>query len=195
MESYEVIQPPFSLDFKNMKKKERDNYYKWYMDIFSGRLDLLIHYVKNSFECDNWKADYSPESLVLLGQWFYDMVEVRDRSKQEIEGIHSHSPEWFNNVEVNSWELTNKTFSIAFDIGLYLAKVFLSNNPTLRWDHHNAGRKDHINFGQPVISGFNHGMEFNPTHIVITIAYGIADQNGNSNELKEVYETWLEMYM
>lgn len=194
MKDYILIEPPVSLDFTNMKKKEREDYYNWYLEIMPERLNSLINVIKSTKKYKDWNPDYSPNSLKLLGQWFNENVKIRKQTKIETEEIYNNAPDWFKAVDVDDWELTNMTFSIAFDIGMYLANVFLKNHSSLIWKHHNTGRKDHEDYGQPVISGFNKKMQFNPTRISVTAAYGFADNTREDNELKRIYDIWLKMY-
>ncbi|OHD72646.1 MAG: hypothetical protein A2355_15975 [Spirochaetes bacterium RIFOXYB1_FULL_32_8] len=192
MKEYEIIQPPFTtLCFKEMSKEDLKKYYKWYLDIMPKRLNLLIDVVKSFKDYESWKSDYSPESLEKLGQWFYENVETRKRTGEEKDDIYSKSPDWFKTVEIQDWELTNKTFSLSIDIGMYLANVFLKNNYSLKWDHFTKGKKIDIDYGQPVLIGFGSDT-FNPTHISITLAYGLARKNKTGNRLKELYDTWIK---
>jgi len=174
-----------------MSKEDLIKYYTWYLDIMPERLNILVNVVKASKGYENWKPDYSPESLEKLGQWFYENVENRKRTDEEKVEIYNRAPDWFRSVQIQDTELTNKTFSLAIDIGMYLANVFLKNNNSLKWEHFTNGKKIDIDYGQPVLIGFGSDT-FNPTHITITLAYGIARKNKTGNRLKELYETWIK---
>lgn len=189
MKKYEIISPPFSLDFKNMSKKELQGYYEWYISIIPERLDILTNTVKSTNGHEDWIPDFTPESLDELGQFFFENVETRKKTKKEIKNIYNNAPDWFKNVEVDDWELSDRTFSLAIDIGIYLSQVFIKNHSELSWKHVLKGRKDYISYGQPVLNGFG-SDEFDPTNICITLAYGLARKNKTSKRLRELYDTW-----
>jgi hypothetical protein len=173
-----------------MSKKEREEYYNWYMGIMPERLKDLFKLIKHSKEYDAWLPDYTSKSLEILGQWFSENVQTRKNTKGEIAEIYAKSPGWFKSVEIEDWDLTEASFSLAFDIGLYIGNVFIKNNSELSWFHVNKGRKDYSNYGQPVIDGFKNGGQFNPTRIMIVLAYSLADGTQDGSRLKELYDYW-----
>jgi hypothetical protein len=60
-------------------------------------------------------ADRSPESLERLGDWFAGNVETRTKTGEEIEAIKAKLT---FPIDVPGEQLTNRTFSLAMDIGL-----------------------------------------------------------------------------
>ena len=186
--SYSTIQPPFTLKFREMSKKELKEYFEWFQGILPQRLDELARAVKETPSFEDWKPDFTPVSLDLLGNWFVTQVETRLRTQDEIQEIESRSA---NPIEVPDEELTNRTFSIAMDIGMYLSKVFLTNHPSLRWDQ-TFGNKKSIDYGQPVLTGFG-VAEFNPVHMMVTLAYGLASKKKTGSRLRELYDIWSKM--
>lgn len=186
---YPVIAPPFSLKFKEMTKKELKDYNKWFLAHIVERIAILERIVKCTPGYEDWEADYLPESLYKLGEWFAHQVEKRKLSKEEMKEIYTKFPDRFKLVKIDDWELTNRTFSIAIDIGMYLSQVFLKNIPTLSWQHTTEGSKRWIDYGQPVLAGFGSDV-FNPTRMMITLAHGIASGDWSGNRLKNLYEIW-----
>lgn len=186
--SYATIQPPFTLQFREMSKKELTSYFEWFQGILPQRLEQLINAVKETPGFADWKADFSPASLDLLGRWFAMQVETRPRTLDEVQEIESRSA---YPVEVPDEDLTNRTFSIAMDVGMYLSHVFLTNHPGLRWEQ-TFGNKKAIDYGQPVLTGFG-VAEFNPVHMMVTLAYGVASRKKNGSRLRELYDIWSKM--
>ena len=191
MINYKIIQPPIGFDFQKMTKKELKDYYNWYLEILPERLSVLIKAVNSTKGYEDWKPDYSPESLDNLGQWFFNHVEIRKSTKKEIDDIYNNAPEWFQNVEIQDWDLTNRTFSLAIDIGMYLSQVFLRTYPQLKWNHYITGRKNDIDYGQPVLIKFSCDT-FNPTQISVTLAYGFGDKTQTGNRLRELFDIWVK---
>lgn len=186
--TYTTIQPPFTLKFREMTKKELMEYFAWFQDILPQRLDELATAVKHTPGFEAWQADFTPTSLDLLGEWFAAQVETRPRTQEEIREIQSRSS---FPIEVPGEDLTNRTFSLAMDIGMYLSQVFLKNYSALRWDQQFGNKKD-ADYGQPVLVGF--GMaSFNPVWMLVTLAYGVASKRKTGKSLHELYDIWAKM--
>lgn len=98
-----------------MPKKELRAYFKWFMDQMPIRLIELTHAVQGTPGFENWYPDFTPESLDLLGVWFAQVVETRPRTAQEMEGLRGDSA---FPIEFPTKNLTNRTFSLAMDIGM-----------------------------------------------------------------------------
>jgi hypothetical protein len=186
--SYAIIQPPFTLKFREMSKKELKDYFDWFQKILPQRLDELTKAVREVPGFDGWQPDLSPASLELLGDWFASQVEIRPRTQDEIEEIESRS---VHPIEIPSEELTNRTFSLAMDIGMYLSQVFLTCYPSLRWEQP-FGSKRFVDYGQPVLAGFG-AAPFNPVYMMVTFAYGVASKKKSGKGLREIYDIWSKL--
>jgi hypothetical protein len=189
MFEYPVIAPPFTLKFANMSKKELDDYFEWYLAQIAGRISILKQAVKSTPGYEGWEANCLPESLYQLGEWFANAVETRKRTKEEINETKVGLTWPASELPVSEWELTNKTFSIAVDIGMYLSQVMLKNIPGLKWEHKTEGSKRWIDYGQPVLSGFGEDV-FNPIRMMVTLAYGLVKRTRKGDQLAEIYKVW-----
>jgi hypothetical protein len=183
--AYEIIQPPFTLNFKEMQKAELKNYYSWFMKIMPDRINFLESYIKEQLAYSSWCADFSPDSLLSLGEWFADNVETRNRNKAEIEDICSRST---YPIDIPDQELTNQTFSIAMDVGMYFGQVILKNLSGTKWDQSLKSAKE-ADYGQPVILGFS-AVPLNPVRIVVSLAYGLVSGKQKGERLRGLYNTW-----
>lgn len=175
-----------------MSKSQANEYLLWFTDQIPIRIVELSSLVKSFPEYSNWDPDLQSSSLIPLGKWFFGQVQVRNRSKAEIYKIYAEAVGWFrNNFEIPDWDLTDLTFSLAIDIGMYLGRMIEQNIPFIAWK---LGSKpiSNINYQQPVLVGSGK-VEFNPVHIVTTLAYGIANQTKGPERLKELYEIWANL--
>lgn len=188
---YEIIQPPFTLKFRFMSRVEANNYFNWFMDQIPIRISILERAVQSTLGYEDWRADYTPESLRKLGQWFYEHIETRKRTEEEKVDIYGKAPDWFRNVEMEDWELTNRTFSLAMDIGMYLSQVFVKNIPDLKWVLVEKPKND-SNYQQPVLKG-TEKLVLNPVSIMVTLAYGFARNNKSPGRLRELYDIWAHL--
>jgi len=183
--SYAIIQPPFTLKFREMSNKELKDYFDWFQKVLPQRLDELTRAMRQVSGFDGWQPDLTPASLDLLGDWFASQVGMRSRTHDEVEEIASRS---VYPIEIPGEELTNRTFSLAMDIGMYLSQVFLKNHPGLRWEQP-FGNKKFVDYGQPVLAGFG-AVPFNPVRMLVTFAYGVASKKEGGQGLREIYDIW-----
>jgi hypothetical protein len=157
------------------------------MSIMPERIDELTKAVQTTRGYESWRADYRPESLSPLGDWFSAQVQTRQRTPEEIEEKRTHSKFPF---DVPPVDLTNRTFSLAMDIGMYLSEVFLKNHSDLRWSQP-LGSKNHIDYGQPVLEPFD-SSPFNPVSMMVTLAYGLTKGTKEGSNLRQIYQNWVK---
>lgn len=183
--AYDLLQPPFSLVFSAQSKRDLHIYSEWFHGILPHRLNVLHEAVTQTPSFESWRPDLSPSSLDQLGEWFATQVEVRSRTACELKEIKSRLS---FPIDIPDKELTDRTFSLAIDVGMYLSQVFLKNHPVLRWEQ-KIGAKTHIHYGQPVLSGF--GVHaFNPVHHMTILAYGVVSGKESGRSLRQFYDIW-----
>lgn len=182
---YEIVQPPFSLNFHDMTRKELDAYFRWFIAEIPVRLEKVAQTVRESKGFESWHADETPESLDALGEWFVSQVAMRQRT--ETEGRRIAAKALFQSATPGE-ELTDRTFSLAFDVGIYFSRVLLANWPVLKWSHV-LGNKRSVDYGQPVVVAFSVGP-LNPVQVMVTLAYGIAKETRDGPRLRQLYNYW-----
>lgn len=182
---YTTIQPPFTLKFREMPKKELERYFQWFMEVTPQRVNELAEVVSQTPGFEVWQPDHSPASLDKLGDWFAGQVETRSRTKEEVQAIEIRL---VFPMEIPGEELTNRTFSLAMDIGMYLSQVLLKKYPSLKWEQP-FGNKKFADYGQPLLTGFG-PVSLNPVRIAVTLAYGLASKNKSGKRLRELYDYW-----
>ena len=109
-----------------MSKKELRDYFRWFMEIMPDRIRELTAVVHQTPGFEAWQADKTPSSLDMLGEWLAGQVEERPRTLEEIQEINSRLS---FPIDISEKELTNRTFSLAMDVGMYVSQVFLKNHP------------------------------------------------------------------
>lgn len=185
---YATIQPPFTLKFREMPKKELNRYFQWFMDVLPQRIDELARAVKQTPGFETWQADCTPDSLDRLGEWFAGQVETRSRTKVELQAIKDRL---VFPMDISGEELTNRTFSLAMDVGMYFSQVLLKNYPFLKWEQP-LGNKKFIEYGQPVLVKFGPGP-FNPVGMMVTFAYGLVSRKKTGEGLRNIYNIWSKL--
>src|SRR6218665_1100038 len=183
--NYHIIQPPFSLKFREMPKKELASYFEWFLASIPGRIEVLSNAMRETPGFAEWQPDLTPESLIVLGDWLNLNVNSRPREPAEILEIKEgcNFP-----IEVLHTELSNRSFSLAMDAGMYFGKVLIHMHPSLRW-HQDLARKQFADYGQPVVVPFG-AIGCNPVGILVTLMYGFSQKVQKGCRLREVYEYW-----
>jgi hypothetical protein len=183
--AYATIQPPFTLKFREMSGQELRDYFWWFIDAIPERIEELAKAVKQSPGFEHWQPEETPESLQSLGDWYAVQAETRPRCKEELQAIKAYSDIGLGG---SGSELTNRTFSLALDVGMYLAAVLMGHHRHLKW-HQSFDDKKLADYGQPVLVGFGAGS-LNPVRTLVTLAYSIASKKQSGRRLRELYDHW-----
>lgn len=183
--SYKIIQPPFTLQFREMSKDELRQYFAWFLEVMPVRLNALREAVSATQGFEELVLDGSTQSLKGLGDWFVAAVEVRGRTADEINEIQSRSK---HTITVPDTELSNRTFSIAMDIGMYFARVMLLTHPHLNWEQPLKDKK-FVDYGQPILIGAGR-VPLNPVRLMVILAYGFVSKAQKGSRLAEIFEYW-----
>jgi hypothetical protein len=186
--TYATIQPPFTLAFQEMPKKELNRYFDWFMEVRSQRLNELAEAIKGTPGYEGWQPDGTPASLDSLGKWFVEQANVRARTDEEVKTIEDRLA---FPMDAEGEELTTCTLSLTMDVGMYLSQVFLTNHPSLQW-HQPLGNKKFIDYGQPVLTKFKPGP-LNPVRMVVTLAYGSVSKQKTAEDLRNIYDIWSKL--
>ena len=139
--SYAVINPPFTLKFREMSGHDLKDYRKWFLSVICARCAEPQAAVTASPGFESWTADRSPAFLETVGHWLARQVETRPRAADEIARIKERGT---FDVDVSGQELTTKTFSIAMEVGVYFAETLSGTIPSLNGISRLATRNSRI---------------------------------------------------
>jgi len=184
--AYAIIQPPFTLEFREMSRAELKAYGEWFHRVLLDRVAELAGAVKSAGGFEGWEPDRSVESLDVLGRWFEGRVATRAKTEEELE---EQRAALVFPIDLPTVQLTNETFSLAMDVGMYFACVVLETLPGTRWDQVPSGKRN-AHYGHPVILGFGK-VELDPVHVLVMTAYGVS--RGKPAELRKLCDTWAKM--
>jgi hypothetical protein len=189
--NYQVIQLPVPLRLRELDRTQAKIYNDWFHNQILQRINELTKYIKATPGFENWEGDFTQISLDKLGVWFCQQVTTRKLSEKEIQIIYSKSPDWFNNIKIPDYDISALSVSLSIDIAMYISQVMQKNINGLRWKMVTSP-KSSINYQQPVLYGKGE-MVFNPVHIIITYAYGIAAGERSYTRLRELYDIWVNI--
>jgi hypothetical protein len=186
--NYQTIQPPFTLEFTKMSKKDLTAYDEWFRSQIQARIRALGDAVSATDGFGGWKADRTAESLRLLGDWLTTMIETRHRTEAEIQELARDNP---YPIEIPTETLTNRSYSLAVDTAMYFSEVLLRANPSLRWKQVLDDRRN-ADYGQPILVGRG-PVPLNPLGVALAFAFGLARGSASPGRLRELYDICSEM--
>jgi hypothetical protein len=144
--------------------------------------------VTNDPKYVSWKADFSPESLLQLGEWMVESIQTRPMTVEEIDYIKSTLS---FKVDFAKWTFTDFSLSIIYDVSIYFSTIFTKKYDGITWATGTRKRAD--GFGKPVLNGFGsrYKLYLSPPDIIEVCAMKMARKEPQSSEiLFETFEVW-----
>lgn len=179
---------PVTTAFASMTTKELDAFYEWFMLNKPYCLDDLIQAIWQTPGYEDWRADFSPESLGLLAEWLASqMTKVNRSSKGSTLAEGSAASAAGDTVSI----ISDEERSLTVLVGMYYGEVAVRNNARLTWSQL-KGNKKQADYGQPVISASG-TLPTNPVRVINAFACGLADGSRTSARLRETYDYWMEL--
>lgn len=171
----QVSMPPSSKPFDQMNGSEAEDFFAWHLRELPSRLH-------NMGVILDFELSYTPDSLAEL--W------------EKLIGYHKRC---FNRLHLSRGE-REKFENLLCCAGLYLAEVFVKNNPEISWACNTETQKGDYFYNKPVLIGFSDTsvsppfcMVFEPYHMIHVQAVKIEQARiAKPNDLLELYEKWCE---
>lgn len=185
---YEMMIPPFKYGkFADMKKKETQQYFEWYISQIQNRIEIL----KKHMEKDNFKSilDYSVDSLIPLWEWYEKKIEFVPKDVEEYEREISKYPYWMQS-EISTTQVSFDTLKYGLDISMYFAEIIIKNSKgKIKWGYF-TGPKKRVSVNEPTLLGFKGDMDLNPRLIILNCTRRSGKEKLNTR-LLDVYNTWM----
>lgn len=191
---YSIIQPLFYRPHREMSRTQAKQYFNWFIENIPKRIETLATAIRTSPDGKYkiWQADHTPGSLDTLGQWFQQHVTIRERTSVELQEdarrLGMSLERALQRDYLEEWMLTEETYSIAIDTGIYLGQVFISDIEGVKWELLTRPKKD-VDYQKPVLKGLG-SIPCNPIGLTITLAYGFVRNRKTSSELRRLYDYW-----
>lgn len=176
------------VEFRNMTKKEAQEYFEWYTGQIGSHLETLKSQICR--EVQDMKFDYSPESLIPLWTWYEGKIEVVDKTKEKINEEKKNYPEWMHDY-LGRTELSLDTLRYCLDVALYFAEVIIRNcNGKIYWGYFTKP-KNRMSVNEPTLLGFKGKMDLEPRLVVLNCTRR-SSRGLNPMRLFEMYQTWMQ---
>lgn len=152
----EMVMPFAMVPFEEMKKKQAEQYFRWFISTLDERCTKLENYIK--ITGGEVVLDKTPESLIGLWEWFEPRIGTTLKNNKELEReLEESNPMLRYHVLENVNKLSAETIKIAWDMATYFGEVVRNNNPHIYWGYCSAPKKlNGVN--RPQLFGFAGGI-------------------------------------
>ncbi|KAB2916122.1 MAG: hypothetical protein F9K23_08410 [Bacteroidetes bacterium] len=189
MNNYSEIKIPSYLVEGNVEMSlDLDEYLNWFLSIKHGRLQLFYGLVFNTE-----KIDFSIDKLKAIYYFLKDNISTKPLSEVEIKQKKENLPLHVRNLNTNvdkEFKFVEPTFSLVFDLSIYIGELLLSEVPNLSWDIERDF--DLVNYGVPKIikntQTKNEG--FSPYWNLMTLTGQIYRNEADEDILIKYYNKW-----
>ena len=192
--------------FQEMKKKEADAYYEWFLSKIDERSDYLREIVSEALNIQIEQIDFTLDSTLLIWKWFLKEAKLAKTPESELDKIRKGligQPQSFidHMVEMSRVELSIRTEYILRDIGMYIGKMFISNYESLKWTI-KYKPKSYIYVNVPIIVGFVDDKpeypkpfhpDLEPINFVRLPAMNIFEGTQKESDLYEKCKKWIKL--
>jgi hypothetical protein len=184
--AYEMFALPADLGGRlpsEMTPRQAQRYFAWFIEHIPDRLAELRNIVDGDL-------DLSPESLARVGEWFCSTMAWRRRTPDE---LRREAAGWSKRsrdlgLPVEDLTLTEESFSICIDVGIYLGEVHRRHFPDARWALCTKPKSD-ISYNQPRLEGLN-PVPVDPINLTVSNGFEVARGRARPSMFVEAYQ-WL----
>jgi hypothetical protein len=187
---YVLYAPRYAAPLHSLTRSQAEESYSFFLEQIPIRLGILCGAVSGSYDCQI--LDYSESSLELLADWFGAHVCGRMKTDEELLEDQKGTPSRFSH-HIQNWTLDEITFSLCYDVGIYLAS-YLQENVGGSWALVQKPRNS-IDFQRPILVSPKGGAKFSPLQVVPNIAYGLVDGSNPPEELMRVSGVWKNNFL
>lgn len=186
---YKMQIPPFPVkSFDLLTTRQAKEIFKWYTDDIPARLDQLQKCIDADVN-GTVQLTRGKDSLRPLWSWLVANIQLQELTESDLKESLDAVPKWLHEyIVAGKYKLTTESLSIGMDVAIYLGEVFVHEFPHIYWGFFTKP-KSRVSVNEPVLLGFENGLDMNPRRIVDTLMWQCA--NGKSSEgLYEVFEIW-----
>ncbi|HBO34961.1 MAG TPA: hypothetical protein DD636_09585 [Anaerolineaceae bacterium] len=170
--------------------QDAKKWFEYYISKIPERLQVLHEHINATPGYETWKLGFESSTVNAIEQWFIEHVEMRDKTKEEIERDRDRIPDKLKNaVPVETTTLSNKTYSLIVDLSMYYGEYLRHEDPRLKWVLRKKGKREFF-YQNPVIVGTGL-LALDPRHIMTVIAFKISDNEYKAGGLIELKDRWI----
>ena len=177
---YKMQIPPFPVkSFDLLTTRQAKEIFKWYTDDIPARLDQLQKCIDADVN-GTVQLTRGKDSLRPLWSWLVANIQLQELTESDLKESLDAVPKWLHEyIVAGKYKLTTESLSIGMDVAIYLGEVFVHEFPQIYWGFFTKP-KSRVSVNEPVLLGFENGLDMNPRRIVDTLMWQCA--NGKSSE-------------
>lgn len=195
---YEMSYPPFMKPAHEMTRKEADIYFRWYIEQMPERITVLQRAVRSTegdAQFKNWEGDLTPDSLLVLGQWFagniYTAPPSEEFKRKHLESLEKIPEKYRSMFSMPDFVFVDLTYSLICDLGMYLGETIRKRFPYVEWRLWT--KKRYVYSNQPVLVGFKNRVEYDPENGIHVFALKLVEKHGQPPHLRDLFDTCVYM--
>lgn len=195
---YEMSYPPFMKPAHEMTRKEADIYFNWYIDQIPERITGLQRAVRSTegeAQFKSWVADLTPDSLLVLGQWFagniYTAPPSEEFKRKHLESLEKIPEKYRSMFSMPDFVFVDLTYSLICDLGMYLGETIRKRFPYVEWQLWT--KKRYVYSNKPVLGGFKNRVEYDPENGIHVFALKLIKKQCQPILLRELFDNCVYM--
>ena len=203
--NYKPLVIPLTKSFVNLSKQESQEYFDWFISHIDQRSDYLRLQISKDLDVSIETLNFSLDSLVPIWRWFLQIAEIAKTSPKDLKDLEeslARQPQSFIRqiVEQSKDKLSVFTEYVLRDIGMYLAKMFITNYPILQWTIKRTP-KTYVHVNVPLIVGFVDNNpsypkpfhpDLEPIDLARTPAMNLFSETQQDDDLYNVCNRWIQ---
>lgn len=190
------IDPVLPLHFWALSKPQARAFFAKVMESIPERMRQLEELIHERRPKLKWRPDFTEKAFGVVVDVLTECVETRSRTPTEVEKHRAAQPDIFKTIGsgIRDWEGTDRSYSIAFDVGIYWALDLQSKEPRMQWKL--CGGKSTYLRNQPILEAPNPRrippyLSTGPLDNFATTVLRIADNDPHQYTWLEIYRHWI----
>ena len=180
--------------FKLGKSKRKDiikPYEDWFLENKDYRIKTLERYIRTFAGFESLQMDFSINSLSEIGKWLEISIKSEQMPEEEYERLRRlYPPE----IDIEKWDLTDLSYSILYDVGVYFGESIIHHFPNLKWMQDISDSKLNVGVGHMVIQTKYKNCPMNPIWLVRILGYKLIEKKKDGNLLIELFNKNKELF-
>lgn len=180
--------------FKQVKNKNKNiikPYENWFLENKEYRIKTLENYIRTFTGFESLQMDFSINSLAEIGRWLETSIKSEMMPEEEYEQLRSlYPPE----IDIEKWDLTDLSYSILYDVGIYFGESIIHQFPNLKWMQYLSTSKLNVDIGHMVIQTKYKNCPMNPIGLIRILGLKLIEKKENGNLLIELFNNNEELF-
>lgn len=195
---YEIVRLPFSQPIEELSRKEARLFFYWFLEHRQERLQQLQNAI-DSGRTFPFVLDFDPGKLDLLGVWLDRHTtteplseELREKYRGQIGQLNSPLSSLADKL-VSQPHMSEETYSLSFDLGIYFGEMLLRLFPTSEWIFPRRSPSD-VAYNYPALRAGSSKRYCSPSLIARVIGSISAERRESYKELPRIFQVWQEYF-